>query len=323
MPAITESLDPRPHAAPGGRPAEDGLRGRTVLLATDASPPATAAARVTRALAAQHGAVPRVIHAFDTGEVAVPFPLPSLLAAADALIGPGVHAPDAATVRTALGGTLGHAVDWPVDVGIGAPAAVIAHHAAESRAALVVMGLRRHGRVDRVLHDETTLNVMRLAPCPVLGVTPALAGLPRCVVVGMDFGAAALRAARAARDVLAPDGRLVLAFVEAAGRDADAADDDEDTESIVYALGVDAAFDRAVVEIGAPAGVTVDRTCLSHDDGRSIADALRAAADGCGADLIAVGRRRHDLLDRLLLGSVTTELARDGARSLLVVPPPT
>jgi hypothetical protein len=38
--------------------------------------------------------------------------------------------------------------------------------------------------------------------------------------------------------------------------------------------------------------------------------------------VVAVGSRRHDWLDRALLGSVITELARDGRHSLLVVPPP-
>jgi nucleotide-binding universal stress UspA family protein len=318
---LAEPLDARPCAQPRRVRHEAALRGRTVLLATDASPAATAAAHVTHALMEVRGAVPHVVHAFDTSPAGVPFPIPSLLAAADTIIGPEVHVPDAEAVRTALGGTFGGPVDWPVDVGVGAPAAVIAHHAVESGAALIVMGLRHHGRVDRMLHDETTLNVVRLAPCPVLGVTPALAALPRCAVVGMDFGAAAVRAARAACDVLASDGRLVLAFVEALGRDVDL-DAEDDPESIVYALGVDAAFDRVITDLGTPAGVTVERVCLSREDGRSIEDALRATADAYGADLIAVGRRRHDLFDRLLVGSVTTDLVRDGSRPLLVVPPP-
>ena len=68
--------------------------------------------------------------------------------------------------------------------------------------------------------------------------------------------------------------------------------------------------------------MTVARVVRRGAAAPTLADALRGAADDAGADLIAVGRRRHALIDRLLLGSVTTELATDGARSLLVVPPP-
>lgn len=305
-------------AAPA--PVGAGLRGRPLLLAIDPGPAGVAAAHVAQALAVARGAVPHAVRAFATSPAGMPAPLPSLLAAADALIGPDVHGPDVDAVRADLAAHLGRPIDWPVHVGLGAAAGVIARRAAETRAAMVVMGLRRHGRVDRVLRDETTLNVMRAARCPVLGVTPALTALPRCVVVGTDFGPAATRAARAALDVLADDGRLVLVYVEAAGREAGASDEVE-AEDVVYALGVDAAFARVTADIAAPPGVTVARVRVDGQVGRSVADALFATAGDYAADLLAVGSRRHDRLDRLLLGSVTTDLARDGRHSLLVVPP--
>jgi nucleotide-binding universal stress UspA family protein len=188
-----------------------------------------------------------------------------------------------------------------------------------------VMGLRRHHRVDRVTHDETTLNVMRGASCPVLGVTTLLTARPRCAVVGVDFGAASTRAVRVALDVLDDGGTLVLAHVEPPGRDPDLARDDAgDTAGgdVVYALGVEAAFDRLVTDLVVPADVTVTRVRVAGEAGRHVSEALFAVAEEHRADLIAVASRRHDWLDRALLGSVTTELAREGRHSLLVVPPP-
>ena len=306
------------HAASDARRAQ--LRGLPIVLAVDASAPAGAAARVAAALAAERGAVPHVVHAHETDGIAVPQPLPGLIAAADALIGPSVHAPDVRDVRAQLAVQLGRAVDWPVQLGLGNPAGVVVRAAASLGASLVVMGMRRHGTIDRVFHDETTLNVMRTATCPVLGVTASLEALPRVAVVGIDFGPASMRAAHAALALLAEGGTLVLAHVEPlAGDDAD--DDGAEGEA-VYALGADAAFARLETDLLAPADVVVRHVRVPGRAGRGVGDELLALADQSGAQLLAVGSRRHDWLDRALLGSVTSELARDGRHSLLVVPPP-
>jgi nucleotide-binding universal stress UspA family protein len=299
----------------------DHVRGRPILLAADGSPASLAASRVAAALADGRGAVPHAVRAFDTTPVPIPIPVTTLISAADALIGPRVHDPDVRAVRSELAGLVGHAIDWPVHVALGTPAGVIVRTATEIGAAFVVMGIRRHGVLDRVVHDETTLNVMRAATCPVLGVTPALTGLPRCAVVGVDFGLASVRAARAALNLLDRGGTLVLAYVEPVWRLAESPDDGEG-EDVVYALGVEAAFDRLVTDLVAPADVTVKRVRIDGEAGRHVAEAIFATADAHRADLIAVGSRRHDWFDRALLGSVTNDLARDGRHSLLVVPPP-
>jgi nucleotide-binding universal stress UspA family protein len=295
------------------------LRGRPILLAADGSTASLAASRVAAALADARGAVPHAVRAFDTTPVAIPAPVSTLLAAADALIGPVVHDPDVRAVRSELAGLLGRPVDWPVHVALGTPAGAIVRTAAEIGAALVVMGIRQHGALDRVVHDETTLNVMRAATCPVLGVTPSLTVLPRCAVVGVDFGAASLRAAAAALELLERGGTLVLAHVGPVSHEEEPPGDGG---GLVYALGVDAAFDRLVTDLAAPADVTVRRVRVEGEPGRHVAEELLATAAAHRADLIAVGSRRHDWLDRALLGSVTNELARDGRHPLLVVPPP-
>ena len=187
-------------------------------------------------------------------------------------------------------------------------------------AALIVMGLRHHGLVDRVLRDETTLTVARRARAAVLGVTPTLPGLPRSAVVGVDFGPASIRAARAALDILDPGtptsrSPLRLAYVDRTGFECGR----EDTagEAVIRDLGVAAAFERLVDELAAPPTVDVEtvvrRGVVAHE--------LLALVDESGADLIVVGSLRHERIERWILGSVTTEVVRDGRCSVLIIPP--
>lgn len=44
-------------------------------------------------------------------------------------------------------------------------------------------------------------------------------------------------------------------------------------------------------------------------------------ADDAGAEMVALGSRRHERVERWLLGSVTTDVARDRAYQLLVARP--
>ena len=66
---------------------------------------------------------------------------------------------------------------------------------------------------------------------------------------------------------------------------------------------------------------TVERLVLPQDPGRSVCELLMAHADGTSVDMFALGSMRHGRIERWILGSVTTDVARDGSYSLLVVPP--
>jgi nucleotide-binding universal stress UspA family protein len=307
------SFAPALHRAP-----EATSDGRPVLLATDGGPGARATVRVTAALAAERHAVPHVLRVLDISAYAVPAPLPSIIAAADALVGRDVRAPDRDAVRAELGQLLGRRPGWPVSTAIGSPARVIVDEATRLGAELVLMGIRRHDFAERVLRDETTLAVMRRSPCSVLGVAPSLHGLPLRAVVGIDFGRASVHAARAALSVLAPEGSLLLAFIQPPH--ADPAEGDEGM-AVVRELGVDAAFRRLVGELAPGRGVIVEPVVVRCMPGAGTAGELLALGDRVGADLLAVGSQQHGRINRLLLGSVTTDLARDGRHSLLVVPP--
>lgn len=291
------------------------LEGQAILVAMDHSAGGNAAARVAAAIAAKHGAQPHVLRAFDTSGVGLPGPVTSMLAAADAVLGPEAHEPQRNALRGELRALFGREMHWPVHIHAGTPAGVIVREAAETGAALVVMGLRRHGLFDRVVHDETTLNVMRAATCPVLGVAPSLTMLPRCAVVGMDFSVSAMEAARLALDVLDPHGTLVLTYVTGlVGEDAQPA--------ATGAIVPEQELDRIVRDLEVPPGVTVTPVRFDGSELPSTAAALLSVASEHQADIVAVGSRREPWLERVMSESVSTDLARDGRHSVLVVPPP-
>jgi nucleotide-binding universal stress UspA family protein len=238
------------------------------------------------------------------------------IALADDLLGPGAHAEQEQTVRDGLARALGRPVAWPVHVALGDPAAAIAGEAERCGAALVVVGLRCHGRLARLAQDETALRVMRAAACPVLAVTASLRGAPRRAAAAVDFTDASLAAARAALALVAAGGTLTLTYVEPAPLYRP-----DDGEHRVHELGVAAAFGWLEAELAAPARVRVERAVVRNPECRPPGLMLAEHAERTGADLLAVGTRRHGRVERFVLGSVTTDVARDGRVSVLAVPP--
>lgn len=291
------------------------LAGRPVLLATDGSPASAGATFVTQALASELNARAHTIVVLDSRGAPIPTPLDAAIQMADAVVGPGIHAEQEEAVRRGLAATLGQDVDWPVRMGLGTPAGAIVREASRINAAMIVMGLRRHGRADRVLNDETTLNVIRTASCPVFGVAPELMHLPKRILAAIDFSSASLAAASVARALLPRGSRLVLAYAPPL-----AMYPAEDGEGVIHSLGVQAGFEMAGRELGAD-GLTVDSVVLHRELKRQIADLLIEQADTISADLIAAGSARLSRVDRWMLGSVSTDLVRDGRYSVLVVPP--
>lgn len=304
--------DSQPRSQPG---ATLDLAGRPILLAADGSGESNAAARMARALAEQHQAEMHVLHVIDSRSAPMPPPLDLAVAIADASIGEAVHAEQVEEVRELVSTAVGQPVDWQVRVTLGTPAQAIAQEARRLRAALIVTGLRRHGRADRAFHDETTLEVMRRSGCAVLGVTADAEGLPLKVMAAVDFSLASVAAARAARAVMDEHGTIVLAYVPAATFDLP-----DDGETVIHRLGVDAGFMQCRADLERD-GVHVDQVVLHREASPTVAAMLLEYAAGAHCDLITAGSARRGRLDRWMLGSVSTELVRDGRRSVLVSPP--
>lgn len=291
------------------------LAGRTVLLATDGSEGAVAGAHVALALATQYSATVRVVRVMDTQAVPIPALLNSAFALADEMAGPAIHKEQEQAVRAALSATTEREIDWPVRIMLGTPAASIVQEARRVDAALIIVGLRRHGRLERAMDDETSLNVMRRALCPVLGIVPGTTTMPRRVLCAIDFSETSLVAARAARAIVGDDAALVFAYVAPL-----VAWLPDDGESVIHDLGVHAGLTKLAAEFGASRTAT-DHVVLHREPNETLADAILDYAETTKSDLVAAGSSRHGRIERWMLGSVSTDLVRDGRRSVLIVPP--
>ena len=291
------------------------LTGRAVLLATDGSPCAVAAARVAHGLATQYHALVHVVSVVDTRSAPMPPPLDMAVAFGDAIVGTEVHREQERAVRAELSGALGEPIAWPVRIMLGAPSTAIVQEAHHVGAVLIVVGLRRHGRLDRAVHDETTLNIMRTATCPVLGVVAEQSELPQRILAALDFSEGSLVALRAGRSVSAPKATLVLAYVEPTSSFLT-----DEGEAMIHQLGVQAGFAKLARDIG-DEGLTFDHVVLHHAPPETVGQALLEYADAARCDLITAGSVQHSRIDRWMVGSVSTELVRDGRRSVLIVPP--
>jgi nucleotide-binding universal stress UspA family protein len=290
------------------------LRGRTVLLAMDGSGAAAAGARVALALAKTHGAVVHVISVIDTRTVLFPPAFDVALAIKDPDRDLTTHQEQVQELRASLSKIIGHVIDWPIRVVIGTPSSSIVDQAKRVDAALIIVGLRRHGRVDRALNNETSLNVMRNSTCPVLGVVPELTGLPVRILAATDFSAISLVASRTARAIAGDGAALVLAYVPPL-----TALLGDEGERRIHDLGVRAVFETAAKELSDD-GATFDHIVLERDISKSTAATLLEYAASSHADIIAAGTGHRGYVERWMMGSVSTELVRDGAHSVLIVP---
>lgn len=311
VPADARAAAPEPATA---------LRGRTVVLATDESALAHVAARVTASLAVERGARPAVVRIIDPAAAPAPPPLPGIVTAAADLLGSGMQESAVRDMRARLLAEVATAGDWPFHVRVGNPAARIVALADELDAAMIVLGLRTHGRIDRLFHDETALHVCRLARQPVLVVTSAARALPRRIAVAVDFAPPSLPLLRTTLAVAAGDAHVSLVHVrQPTGTWWDA----EPGMCAVRRLGIEAAFaellaDPAVAAATA-AGASFDTRVL---DGAPAAQLVELAARE-GLDLVAVAGHWPPRPAHLAAGGVTETLARDGGVSLLVTSVPT
>lgn len=290
------------------------LRGRAILLAMDGSSGAGAGARMANALARAHGATVQVIRVIDTRSVPFPPAMDVALAIEDPDRDFAAHLAEVQEVRGWLGAIVGRAVEWPVRVVLGTPASAIVDEAERSNAALIIVGLRHHGRVDRALNNETALNVMRSSTCPVLGVVPGALALPVRILATTDFSAISLIASRTARAIAGDSAVLVLAYVPPI-----TALIGDEGERVVHELGVRAAFTNAARDLG-DNGITFDHIVLEREPTKTTAATILSYAAESNSDLIAAGCVPRTRIERWMIGSVSTELVRDGSRSVLIVP---
>ena len=284
-----------------------------VLVATDGGPESLAALRMADALARRDG---RHVHVLSVLE-----PMPAFYPAGEALLSvpsapveEGRRAAQLERIGALVRETLAADAAWEIEVLTGPIAQTIARVARERGAALLALGLRRHGPVDRIFRGETLQQVIRLSSVPVLAVPPGAQGPPRKAMVALDFSRSSVRAARAALDAVEPDGELALVHVKPPTR---RRGQEAESWSAIYDQGVNSAFQRVRRDLAGSHETLVQPVELTGDT----VDELLGFARRSEVDLLAIGSHGHDFIERLLLGSVTTRLLRRATCSVLVTPP--
>jgi nucleotide-binding universal stress UspA family protein len=287
----------------------------SALVAVDRSDEALAAVRLAGALETLGRIRPRVIHineqfAFDARRSAA-----SAVRATNALLTDDSRNTYLRELRAHMAAVAPMAVNWPLQLAVGQTVQGIADEVGYDDVDILITGLRRHGVMDRMSGDETTLNLIRALEVPVLGTAFWLHHAPKRVLVGIEFGHAGDRAAAFTCRLLADRGTLTLAYVDPAPRSANEAEDSEGF-GVIHREGIHAAFARIRDSLPLPPGARVETAELTGNP----ATALLDCADRLSTDLIAVGRQSHNAISRLLLGSVTTAIVRDGRCSVLAMP---
>ena len=202
---------------------------------------------------------------------------------------------------------------WLKRAAVGFPADVINLAAEEWTASLIVLGIGRHNRVDRLFRTETAVAVMKRARVPVLAVNARARALPKRACAAIDFSPASIAAAILATKLLAVDGTLTLAHANAfRGVEAKAGDLID-----LYRAGARAKLDAAVAEVRRHTRRHVEGVMLEGEPSEAILDHARRRH----CDLLSLGGDEHTLMERVLLGSIRTKVLRGAKCSVLIAPP--
>lgn len=316
---MTTQTAEAPAAAPTKSPGKRGFRhlfrpgtSFNLLLAIENDDNARAAIRVTDAMTAR-GAVPSVIRATEV-MVPVAGTPDSMMLYAEAVLGEDFHEAQVHSLRALIENTLGRAPMWPIRSVTGDPALCITEEAGAQNSELLVMGIHQHGTFEQALGENTATRVMGRSVAPVLGVRPALTGLPRRIMVPTDFGNASREAAHLAANLADPGGSVILVH---SSLPSPIVDEGDEGLALIQREGIEHAFLHLTDEISEGKAIRVETVTRTGDAGTE----LMAAAALLAPDLIAIASQRHHLITRLILGSVTRMLVREGSWPMLITPP--
>lgn len=285
-----------------------------LLLAIDNDDNATAAIQFTAALA-HRGAEPTVLRTLELmSPVAGGNAADTTFLYAQVALGAQFNQEQENIIGYIIRETLGGASQWPIKSVVGEPASTILYEAEHEDAELLVMGIHQHNKLAQALGENTATRVMSKASMPVLGVRSATASLPRTVMVATDFGNASWEAAYIAANLVDPGGTVVIAHV---AQPSVVIEEGDEGAALVQREGIEHSFERLADEIKLGKSIKVRLVTREGDPGAE----LLSIAGQINPDLVAVASQRHRLLTRLMMGSVTRKLVRDGRWSMLVTPP--
>jgi nucleotide-binding universal stress UspA family protein len=279
-----------------------------ILLASDGSASADSAFVVARLLAGRTGADVHVLSLLEPLPVLVP--VPELLAAPPVEWDTSRAERMRQNVRRQMRAA-GAQTGWTTEVHIDRPVPAIAQVAKQRRSSLIITGLRQHSALEHLLGGETPLHAAQQAEVPLLAVAPGTAGLPRTILVGVDFTPASLRAARVALELFPDATKVYLVHVKPR---IDAAVGEATGWERVYEEGIPSAFEHFRAQLRA--GRIAESITLRGSAAREILD----FAEYARADIIVAGIHRRGVLRRLLPRELLNKLMRGTTRSVLLVP---
>jgi nucleotide-binding universal stress UspA family protein len=282
-----------------------------ILVATDGTPQSRGAIRTARRLEERDGvrvelvSVIEPVPIYDTGFM-VALPETELFEARREAV--------EEEIRSQLLEVTGSRTAWPSHVESGVPTSRIVAMAEDLGASLIIIGLGRHGSLDRLFGRETALQVVRLAHIPVLLVPADSDTLPNSALLAVDFSTFSRRAAQAATSVLKSPATLHLVHAISGLEFVPTASGEWHPEHLRQ-------LETRLEEFGAgldlPEGWTVRTRVLEGEPSHEIL----AYAEEVEADMLVAGSHGHSFVGRLLMGSVSTRLIRGTSSTILIVPP--
>jgi nucleotide-binding universal stress UspA family protein len=303
MPGTREA----PVSSPAMRqPSPGGL-----LIATDGTRDSDGAVRVGRALAERDGVDAALLGVVE----------PMVLYDTDGVVMPDVEHLMSITRESRAAALLNQRDrthpgihDWPFDIELGPRVETIVRNADRRGASLILLGLGAHGLSARLNQRETSVHVIRAARVPVLALPRHAWGVPHSVLAAVDFTASSEHAARTALGLLGGEGTMYLAHVTPR---VPIPQGDSRTWDEITRNGVLPKLEVLGRRLAAPPGVQIEHVLLHGDPSNE----LLAFAEQRRIDMIAAGAHGRSALGRLMLGSVSTKLVRNGNCWILVAPP--
>jgi len=213
-----------------------------------------------------------------------------------------------AGVATQVALTVGEAADWPITVRGGPLDQTSEEIVTGSHAQLLVIGQCLAHRFDTQPGTCHGTHVLMRRAIPIYIAAPTLRGIPRRVVIAMDFSMAGIRAAHLVRRLSAVDASVYLVHVVPK----DSAHELEERRRRLQGIG------RSLCE---GSDVHVEPILLLGDAARE----TLGFAHGIGADIITCGTSRLPFLPSTypyppLLGRVTRDLIGQASCSMLIAP---
>ncbi|HEY2898701.1 MAG TPA: universal stress protein [Gemmatimonadaceae bacterium] len=273
-----------------------------VLLATHGATTADGAVRIAALLADRKHTT--------LNAICVQEPLRVYDGGYEALYVPSLEEEEAvrASMRSAVNEQLARCgVTCSLQVRSGIPSTTIANAAQELGADLIVLGLGRHDLLERVLGNETALQLVQLASAPVLAVPQEMQSLPHHILAASDFSPTSIASVKRTARWLTRGDVLHVAYVAGEWRGGYPIEQRVSAESFLAALAR---------QIEPPDGVVVE---LSVEEGDPAVRLLELAARQ-KADMLVMGSHGYGFWKRLTIGSVASKVIRLANLAVYVTP---